>query len=110
MAVMTSRFPNRINDLLGYASLIAKASKDYEGMHWLSYDMHFRKFAAAKQLTNWSQTEVSYWTLYFSHAKMQTGSEPTSAEKGCPESKTTQGKSVEKLPSKQERLGRQESQ
>lgn len=32
----------------------------------------------------------------YSHAKLQTGTKPTPAEKGGPESKTTQGKSVEK--------------
>jgi len=48
---MTSRYPNRINDLLGYASLIAKVSKDYEGTPWLSYDVHFCKLAA-EQLTD----------------------------------------------------------
>ena len=59
-----------MHDLLGYASMITKASLDYEGTPWLAYDTHFRRSAAAARLTTWSQVDASLWTMYFTSAKL----------------------------------------
>ena len=53
---------------------ITKASLDYEGTPWLSYDSHFRRVAAAAKLTDWSQVDASLWTLYFTSARLSHGS------------------------------------
>lgn len=73
-SVMAVRHPGRIQDLLAYASTITKASLDYEGTPWLSYDSHFRRVAAAAKLTDWSQVDASLWTLYFTSARLSHGS------------------------------------
>ena len=38
MAVVVSKSPDRIIDLLGHQSIIVEASREYEGDNWLGYD------------------------------------------------------------------------
>ena len=47
ISVVALKHPERVQDLLGYSSMITKASLDYEGTPWLAYDAHFRRLAAA---------------------------------------------------------------
>ena len=61
--------PERVWDLLAYASIITKASLDYERTPWLAHDGHFQQVAAASKLQDWSQVEASLWTLNFTSAK-----------------------------------------
>lgn len=68
-SVMAVHHPERVRDLLVYASIITKASLDYEGTPWLAYDGHFRRVAAASKLQDWSQVDASLWTLCFTSAK-----------------------------------------
>ena len=73
ISVMAVRHPERVHDLLGYASMITKSSLDYEGAPWLAYDAHFRRAAAASRQTGWAQVDASLWTLYFTCAKPSGG-------------------------------------
>ena len=50
ISVMAIRHPGCIRDLLAYVSIITKASLDYKGTPWLSYDAHFRRITAATKL------------------------------------------------------------
>ena len=90
ISVHVMKHPNRVQDLLAYASSIAKASTDYQGVPWLAYDSHFRRLAAAKHLTDWSDTESSLYTRYFAKAQLrderpvdavEVGSKPAEATK-----------------------------
>lgn len=56
------KYESRVQDLLAYASLIVKASSDYEGTAWLSYDSHFRRHAAAKSVAEWGIIRSDLWT------------------------------------------------
>ena len=56
-ANVTMREPDRVKDLLAYASPIVEASMDYEGDAWLHYGRFFRRQAAA-----------SIWTQQFGRA------------------------------------------
>ena len=58
IAVVAMKDASRVQDLLAYASLIVKASNDYEGTPWLSYDSHFRSHAAAKPVGEWGHGVV----------------------------------------------------
>ena len=87
---MALKHPERVQDLLGYSSMITKASLDYEGTPWLAYDAHFRRLAAANRLTQWSQVEASLWTNYFTSAKLSKGASglaivPSPTKDGGPE-------------------------
>ena len=70
VSVVAIRHPGCIQDLLAYMSIITKASLDYAGTPWLSYNAHFQRITAAAKLPGWSQVEVLLWTLYFTSAKL----------------------------------------
>ena len=70
VAIVTTREPDRVKDLLAYASLIVKASMDYEGDAWLHYDRFFRRQAAAEpgRYPHWGEIDPSIWTQQFGRA------------------------------------------
>ncbi len=70
MAVLALRKPERVVDLLAYSSLIVKASMDFEGNSWFTYDKFFRKQAAAEpaRYGTWGEVEPSMWTQHFGRA------------------------------------------
>ena len=49
MAVRVKKFPDKVQDMLGYGyqTLIVEARIEYKGDGWLGYDRHFRQTAAA---------------------------------------------------------------
>ena len=47
MAVCCWNQPHRIQDLLGYQTMIVEASLEYQGDGWLGYDWRFRQRAVA---------------------------------------------------------------
>ena len=54
LSVLSMKHPQRVRDMLAYASLMAKASREFDGTPWLLYDRHFRRLATAQQQWNWS--------------------------------------------------------
>ena len=70
MSVLAYQNPDRLVDLLAYSSLIVKASVDFEGDSWLTYDKFFRKQAAAEpaRYPTWGAVEPSMWTQHFGRA------------------------------------------
>ena len=65
MAVISCKRPDRIQDLLGYQSLILEAHLEYAGDSWLGYDRRFRLAAAANQNTTWAVIDPTLWSLAF---------------------------------------------
>ena len=47
MAVRLQKYPDKVQDMLGYQALIVEARMEYEGDGWLGYDRRFRQTAAA---------------------------------------------------------------
>lgn len=70
MAILLQKEPGRVKDLLAYSSLIVKASLDYEGEAWLSYDNFFRRQAAVEpaRYQRWGEIDPSIWTQHFGRA------------------------------------------
>ena len=81
IAVIAMKDASRVQDLLAYASLIVKASNDYEGTPWLLYDSHFRSHAAAKPVGGWCVVYPHLWTQYFNQAQAKCNS-PAKSENG----------------------------
>ena len=69
IAVAAQKRAERVPDLLAYSSLIVKASRDYEETPWLSYDQHYRRYAAAKLPMQWGAIQPEIWTLHFGRAR-----------------------------------------
>ena len=75
VSVLATHHPERVRDLLAYASLLAKASMEYEGTPWLVYDQHFRRQAATLGRLDWAQADPHLWTLYFRQPKSLEGAQ-----------------------------------
>ena len=56
-AVISSREPNRVPDLMAYLSIIAKASLKYKWPSWVVYDQNFRQDAADQQNKIWARVD-----------------------------------------------------
>ena len=65
MAVLTSKSPERIQDLLGYMAIIVEACREYEGDTWLGYDRRFRQRAAASPDSKWARIDPTLWNMAF---------------------------------------------
>ena len=68
LAIMAMKHPGKIKELLAYSSVIEKASKEFEGLPWLEYDLRFRKEVAVNQSKSWAVIDASAWTLCFANA------------------------------------------
>ena len=72
MAVVVSKSPDRIIDLLGYQSIIVEVSREYEGDTWLGYDRRFRQMTAATPGSKWATVNPTLWNMAFTgHARVQ---------------------------------------
>lgn len=72
MAVVTSKSPDRIQDLLGYLAIIVEACREYEGDTWLGYDRRFRQRAAASPDSKWARIDPTLWNMAFTgHARAE---------------------------------------
>ncbi len=76
MAVLGPHRPDKLADLMGYQSLIARASKKFMWPSWLVYDQNFRQEAAGNTSLQWAKAEPSL------HAQCFTGQE-ISKENWC---------------------------
>ena len=65
VAVMSSKFPNRIPDLMGYQSLIIEAHLECKNDCWIGYDRRFRQQAASQPDRPWAAVEPTLWNLAF---------------------------------------------
>ena len=66
IAVLSSKQPHRIPDLLGYITLIIESHMEYAGNGWMGYDRRFRQVAAANPNIVWAQIVTTLWNLAFS--------------------------------------------
>lgn len=65
IAVISTKSPSRVRDLLGYQTLIIQASMEYRGDGWLGYDRRFRQNAAADPDTVWARLDPTLWNIAF---------------------------------------------
>ena len=65
MAVVTSKFPMRIRELLAYQTLIVREARRCGGREWLAYDTHFRQQVVGDNLADWSRLNQSLYVVTF---------------------------------------------
>ena len=65
MLVISSHFPEALPDLIAYQLLIVKQAKQFRYPSWLSYDIEFRKWAAATKTKAWAHINSEIYTLAF---------------------------------------------
>ena len=70
MAVRTQKFPDKVQDMLGYLALIVEARMENDGDGWLGYDRRFRQTAAATPDIPWARIDSTLWNKAFAgHAR-----------------------------------------
>ena len=57
VAVLATRFPQHIGDLMSYQKTIIKACKNFEGTAWVIYDRCYRRRAAATKSLEWAKID-----------------------------------------------------
>ena len=65
MAVVTSKFPMRIRELLAYQTLIVREARRCGGRGWLAYDTHFRQQVVGDNSVDWSRLNQSLYVVTF---------------------------------------------
>ena len=66
IAVISAKQSHKVQDLLGYSTLITKVHVPYAGDGWMGYDYRFRQIAATKLHVTWAQIDTTLWNLAFS--------------------------------------------
>ena len=66
IAVVSSKQPHRVPDLLGYLTLIMESHMEHAGEGWIGYDRRFRQIAATKPNVVWAQIDTTLWNIAFS--------------------------------------------
>ena len=69
-AIITSKEPDRMKNLLAYMCQIAKCSLKYKWPSWAVYDLNFRQDAADSGLKDWSKVDPSTYTQCFTGASI----------------------------------------
>lgn len=65
MVVCAQKDTDKIQDMLGYQTLIVEARMEYEGDGWLGYKRYFRQNAAVTTDTFWSKVDPTLWNKAF---------------------------------------------
>ncbi len=65
VTVLSSKYPELLPDLMGYMSVIAKASKRYCWSAWVIYDQQFRQEAAGNPEMQWEKVDPSLYAQCF---------------------------------------------
>lgn len=65
VSVMSAKDPGYIPELMAYMVSILRASQEYEGTAWTTYDTAYRRQAAATGHKKWSQVNPSLYTVCF---------------------------------------------
>ena len=55
MAVITSKYPDRVRQLLAYQMLIIREARRCGGRGWLAYDSYFRQQVVGNESADWSK-------------------------------------------------------
>ena len=65
VGVMATKFPDMVPELMAYMISILRASQEYEGLAWATYDAAYRRQAAATGHKQWSKVNSSLYTICF---------------------------------------------
>ena len=65
VGVMATKSPERVPELMAYMISILRASQEYDGSAWATYDAAYRRQAAATGHQRWSKINPSLYTVCF---------------------------------------------
>ena len=64
-SVITSKHPDKAPHLFAYARTIVRASRNFEGLAWVSYDTNFRRQAANQKSWDWGNIDPAMFNEAF---------------------------------------------
>ena len=65
VAVLASRFPEKTPHFMAYLRTITRASRNFEGAAWASYDMAYRRQAANQHSLDWATIDTALYNEGF---------------------------------------------
>ena len=65
MAVLTSKYPEMIKQLLAYQTLMVREARRCGGNGWLAYDTYFRQQVAEDPTADWSRLNTALYAVTF---------------------------------------------
>ena len=65
VGVIAAKSPEMVPELMAYMISILRASQEYEGLAWATYDAAYRRQAAATGHKQWSKVNPSLYTVCF---------------------------------------------
>ena len=65
MAVVTSKYPERMRQLLAYQTLMVREARRCGGKGWLAYDSYFRQQVVGDEKADWSRLNQSLYAVTF---------------------------------------------
>ena len=65
MAIVVSKYPHRMRELLAYQTLIVREARRCGGRGWLAYDSFFRQQAVGDDAADWSRLNQSLYAVTF---------------------------------------------
>ena len=65
VAVLASRFPEKTPHFMAYLRTITRASRNFEGAAWASYDMAYRRQAANQHSLDWATIDTALYNEAF---------------------------------------------
>ena len=65
VAVLASRFPEKTPHFMAYLRTITRASRNFEGAAWVSYDMAYRRQAANQRSLDWATIDTTLYNEAF---------------------------------------------
>lgn len=63
--IFLTSFPHRAVEMFAYQEIIRSAYRKFAGFAWLSYDIDFRRKAAAHHSLNWGERDIQLYLLKF---------------------------------------------
>ena len=88
-SIFCAHHPQRARDLWLYQLFIIRLAKQFHGLTWANYDKAFRRDAAARNITDWSQMNVELFNFHSAASHVDFAGQPrrTSTEaRGSPSS------------------------
>jgi len=65
VAILTARYPEKTPHFMAYLRTITRASRNFEGAAWVSYDMEFRHQAANHRSLDWGVIDMALYNEAF---------------------------------------------
>ena len=65
MAIITSKYPERVRQLLAYQTLIVREARRCGAKGWLAYDFYFRQQVVGDEKADWSKLNQSLYAMTF---------------------------------------------